>query len=116
MTKINNLKHKKFTEKKPLKSNYLPKMHNWHREKDGFISNAMYSVGYCNGPECIDCGLSDCHHCNQEMYKDTNCLYRQAIRKWEDKANAVREYNKKVTIINKFMRKGYIEDDSTRDE
>ena len=27
-----------------------------------------YESGYCNGPKCMVCGYTGCHHCDKDMY------------------------------------------------
>jgi hypothetical protein len=43
-----------------------PRGHVWKKDEDGdFDAFAHETEGrYCNGPECVNCGLSFCHHCH----------------------------------------------------
>ena len=44
--------------------------HKWRFDKDGKIDEFAVDVGYHNGPECVRCGESFCHHCNPECYDE----------------------------------------------
>lgn len=33
------------------------------------IDTVAYSVGYHNGPKCVNCGFYFCEHCNPEGYE-----------------------------------------------
>lgn len=37
--------------------------HVLRRDEDGDIDTFAYSIGYCNGPTCINCHDAWCHHC-----------------------------------------------------
>ena len=37
--------------------------HRWKKYDDGEIDFFAWDSGYCNGPQCLDCGESFCVHC-----------------------------------------------------
>jgi len=41
-----------------------PQGHVWETYEDGSINIFAYSEGYCNGPVCVNCKASFCHHCS----------------------------------------------------
>ncbi len=52
---------------------FIPNGHNWQLGEYGDIDIWAYDGAgkYCNGPRCLDCGLSACHHCNPGIYDKT---------------------------------------------
>lgn len=44
--------------------------HKWRRESNGDIDVFVLDVGHCNGPGCIRCGESFCHHCQPDCYDE----------------------------------------------
>lgn len=47
-----------------------------NRSQNGWIVDIFaFDGGYCNGPLCLDCGRTGCHHCHPEMY-DEECPSR----------------------------------------
>lgn len=51
--------------------NYLEMLeaagHVLKRETNGDIDVWVLESGYCNGPGCINCGTSWCHHCEDDI-------------------------------------------------
>lgn len=44
--------------------------HVWETEDDGDINIFAMSEGHHNGPKCIKCGYSFCHHCSDGPKQD----------------------------------------------
>lgn len=44
--------------------------HKWCHDRDGYIDIFAFSSGHCNGPRCVRCGESFCHHCHPECYDE----------------------------------------------
>jgi hypothetical protein len=42
----------------------------WPRQGGWLVDIFAYSEGYCNGPECLDCGQAWCHHHYPEVYSE----------------------------------------------
>lgn len=48
------------------------------READGDIDIWVLESGYCNGPGCVNCGESWCHHCEDSIRP---CIGKEAADK-----------------------------------
>jgi hypothetical protein len=94
--------YKVFKMKKPKEKDFKPKKHNWILDSNGEINEFKYDGDYHNGPECLDCGYSECMHC-VDVYKKTDCLYREALKNYHKKMFEVENYNKKAKIINDYL-------------
>ena len=46
--------------------------HKWRCGRDGSVDIFALDLGHCNGPKCVRCGESFCHHCHPECY-DESC-------------------------------------------
>lgn len=42
----------------------------WEADVDLFA----FSLDICNGPECVDCGAAQCHHCNVNWQLQRDCV------------------------------------------
>lgn len=40
-----------------------PNGHVWKKDDDGHVDIFAHEVGNHNGPECVNCGYTFCHHC-----------------------------------------------------
>ena len=49
-----------------------PIKHEWARHEDGAIDIFQMDADYHNGPRCLRCNYSFCHHCYRDGY-DTPC-------------------------------------------
>ena len=47
-----------------------PRGHVWRKDPDGTVDIFGLEVGNHNGPICINCGYSFCHHCQQGPAED----------------------------------------------
>jgi hypothetical protein len=53
--------------------------HDWRKDEYGEIDTFALDNGYHNGPECLRCGETFCHHCrpekmNEDCYNQTDYL------------------------------------------
>jgi hypothetical protein len=53
--------------------------HKWQRLPNGEINKWAVSWGYCNGPECVECGYSFCENCYPNEY-DSECPGREGLK------------------------------------
>lgn len=48
----------------PRRARLRASSHRWQRvEGTRRIDWSAYSIGFCNGPVCLDCGYQCCEHC-----------------------------------------------------
>ena len=65
------------------------------RDEDGDIDIFVLEYGFCNGPGCINCGDSWCHHCGDTIKP---CIGKEAA---DAKAKAIR-YEKYLKLKAEF--------------
>lgn len=44
--------------------------HDWYRDEDGNIDIFRLDMDYHNGPQCVRCYFTFCHHCRPEAYDE----------------------------------------------
>lgn len=47
--------------------------HTWEQGEDGYINIFAFEEGYHNGPKCVVCGYSFCHHCSDGKVPVKEC-------------------------------------------
>lgn len=98
--KLKILKHK-MLPKKPEEKDFPPLKHTWKLDEYGNIDDFAYDNDTHNGPSCVKCNYSGCHHCEPEMYDDTSCAFDQALSKYYQAKIEVEVYNSHVDFYNK---------------
>jgi len=54
-------------------------------EDDGEVDIFAYESGFCNGPKCVLCGESWCHHCGGRIIRCTGITESSQSSKSETK-------------------------------